>query len=82
MKLGEWGMIAIIVVIIIVVGVVSGIVYAITKGENNMAKRRKAKTNKYLWYGLYAVAAYYGYNWWMNRQQQTTMVSVPPGTGT
>ena len=47
-----------------------------------MAKRRKTKTNKWLWYGLYAAVGYYGYNWWMQRQQQTTMVSVPPGTTT
>lgn len=48
-----------------------------------MAKRRSKRTNKWLWYGLYAVAGYYGYNWWMNRQVVSpTTVTVPPGTGT
>jgi len=48
-----------------------------------MVQRRKAKTSPYLWYALYAVVGYYGYNWWMKRQvMQTTMVSVPSGTQT
>jgi hypothetical protein len=33
-----------------------------------MARRRKAKTSPYLWYALYAAMAYYGYNWYKNRQ--------------
>ena len=46
-----------------------------------MAKTRKTKTNTYLWYGLYAVAAYYGYNWWASQTRETTtIVMVPPGT--
>jgi hypothetical protein len=45
-----------------------------------MAKRRKAKTSKYLWYALYAAAGYYAYNWYMSQPAQNTTVSVPPGT--
>jgi len=44
-------------------------------------KTRRTKTNTWLWYGLYAVAGYYGYNWYLQyRAKQTAMVSVPPGT--
>jgi hypothetical protein len=55
-----------------------------------MARRRKSSgigglfSNKYLMYGVYAIAGYYGYQWWINQQTQipatTTTVSVPPGT--
>lgn len=46
-----------------------------------MARRRTAQTSKWLWYGLYAVAGYYAYNWYMNKPATTTtIVTVPPGT--
>jgi hypothetical protein len=40
-----------------------------------MARQRKSTTSPYLWYALYAVAGYYGYSWWMNRQQQQAMIA-------
>lgn len=46
-----------------------------------MATRRTINMKTYMWYGVYAIAAYYGYNWWANRAiGTTTVVTVPPGT--
>lgn len=40
-----------------------------------MARRRKSKANTWLWYGLYAVAGYYGYQWWQQRQLKQKIAS-------
>lgn len=52
-----------------------------------MARRQKrsAKTSTWLWYGLYAVAGYYGYGWFKQYQMQQalkaqTLTTVPAGT--
>jgi uncharacterized membrane protein YebE (DUF533 family) len=37
-------------------------------------KRRRTKTNTWLWYGLYAAVGYYAYNWYQTRQQRATIV--------
>jgi uncharacterized membrane protein YjjB (DUF3815 family) len=45
--------------------------------------RQSTKTNKWLWYGLYAIAGYYGYNWFKQyqaNQVSATTVIVPVGT--
>jgi len=51
-----------------------------------MARRQKrSKSNAWLWYGLYAVAGYYGYNWFKQYQAQqriSTPAVAPQGTGT
>jgi len=52
-----------------------------------MARRRKRgnQTTQYLWYGAYAIGAYYLYNWWMGSQypmiaSSSTPVVVPGPT--
>jgi len=51
-----------------------------------MARRqRRTKTNKLVWYALYAVVGYYGYNWFKQyqlRQAISTPAVAPQGTGT
>lgn len=54
------------------------------KGNNErnktMARRRqRVKTSLYLWYGLYAVAGYFAYNWWRGRQTPQITI-IPPST--
>ena len=48
-------------------------------------KQRRTKRTAWLWYGLYAVAGYYGYTWFkqyqMNQAQLTATTTVVP-TGT
>lgn len=44
---------------------------------------RRTKKNTYLWYGLYAVAGYYAYNWYNQyrmRQRISTPQNPPVGT--
>lgn len=39
-------------------------------------KQRRTKTNTYLWYALYAVAGYYAYNWWAQRQKAQILTEI------
>lgn len=44
-----------------------------------MAKRRKSLlSNKYLMWGLYGVAAYYAYGWWMSQSQDNAQPVIAP----
>lgn len=57
----------------------------VLKRRMKMARRqRRGKKNTWLWYGLYAAAAYYGYNWFKQYQAQQAIAStttvVPIGT--